>query len=135
MIRVILEGLLGRWGTAILNFYDAYSLYINLVIVLYGGLVVYSWMNLKNIRRRLVVAILEQLQNIPDLKPDSSPRWILGRIEIPWESALQRSRFPFVAQQTALWPRRASSKVLQVLLPADDMAADALKALFSKHHG
>jgi hypothetical protein len=134
MIRVILEGLLGRWGTALLNFYDAYSLYINLLIVLYGGLVVFSWINLKNIRQRLVVAILEQLQSIPDLNPDSSPRWILARIKIPWESALQQSRFPFVAQQTALWPRRASSDALQALLPADDLAVDAIKAYYSKRH-
>ncbi len=134
MIRVILESTLGRWGTAVLNFYYAYSLYINLVIVLYGAVVVYSWINLKNIRRRLVTAIFDQLKRMPDLKPDSAPKWILGRIAIPWESATQETRFPFVAQQTAFWPRRVSSEVLKALLPAEDMAAEALKAVVSKHH-
>jgi hypothetical protein len=127
MVRALVEQMLGAWGTALLDFYDANSLYINLVVVLYGGLVVLSWMNLKGIRRQLVDDLAEQLREIPNLEAGSPPKNALRRVKIPWERAIESRRFPLVALQTSFLPRRATLETVQALLPEEELAGDALK--------
>jgi hypothetical protein len=65
MIRAIIESMMGQWGRSLMYFYDEYSIWINLAVVLYGIWVVVSWVNLKNIRKSILTAIVEQLQNRP----------------------------------------------------------------------
>jgi hypothetical protein len=132
MVRAIVEQMLGAWGTALLDFYDTNSLYINLVVVLYGGLVVLSWMNLKGIRRRLVDDIAAQLERLPELKVGAQPKSLLRKVVIPWEAAIEGRRFPLVAQQTSFLPRRTTLENVQRLLPAEELAADALKMTKTK---
>jgi hypothetical protein len=125
MVRALIEQMLGAWGTALLDFYEANSLLINLVVVLYGGLVVFSWMNLKGIRRQLVEDLAEQLGALPDLEASTPPKKALSRVKISWEEAIEKRRFPFVAQQTSFLPRRATLETVQGFLPEEELAGDA----------
>jgi hypothetical protein len=129
MVRAWIEQLLGAWGTSLLDFYAANSLYINLLVVAYGGVVVLSWMNLKAIRQRLLADLVDQLSRDPRLGEDARPKKVLSRMTIPYDQAIQQARFPFVAQQTSFLPRRATLAAVQALLPAEELADDALKAL------
>jgi hypothetical protein len=129
MVRALIEQMLGTWGTALLDFYDANGLYINLVVVLYGGLVVFSWMNLKGIRKQLVEELAAQLSRFPNLEGNTPPEYILRRVTIPWVETIGKRRFPLVAQQTSFLPRRATLETVQGLLPAEELAGDALEML------
>jgi hypothetical protein len=129
MIRAIIESMMGQWGRSLMYFYDEYSIWINLAVVLYGIWVVISWVNLKNIRKSILTAIVEQLQNRPKDSPGSLSKKELSSLVIPWESSIQQARFPFIARQSAFLPRRLSIKQAKEMLPVDDMAAEALKIL------
>lgn len=127
MVRALVEQMLGAWGTALLDFYHANSLYINLVVVLYGGLVVLSWMNLKGIRRQLLEDLAAQLEKLPEMKEGSPPKNVLRRVKVPWEQAMASRRFPLIAQQTSFLPRRATLEMVRALLPEEELAGEALR--------
>jgi hypothetical protein len=126
MLRTILEGMLGGWGMGLLNFYEAHSLAINLVVVAYGIFLVLSWVNLKNIRRSLIVSMVAQLRSRPELNPDTPIDKELKSLTIPWDSAVSQVRFPFVAKQNDLLPHRLSAEAVRTMLPADRLTKDAL---------
>jgi hypothetical protein len=125
MFRAIIESVLGEWGRATLYFYDEYSLWINLVVVIYGMWVVLSWVNLKNIRKPLISSIADQLRSRPEITSNSLSKKQLKSLVIPWESAVQQSRFPYVARQNAIVPRRMTVTEVQALLPIADLVAEA----------
>jgi hypothetical protein len=125
MFRAIIESVLGEWGRATLYFYDEYSLWINLVVVIYGMWVVLSWVNLKNIRKPLISSIADQLRSRPEITSNSLSKKQLKSLVIPWESAVQQSRFPYVARQNAIVPRRMPVPAVQALLPIADLIAEA----------
>jgi hypothetical protein len=125
MFRAIIESVLGEWGRAILYFYDEYSLWINLVVVIYGMWVVLSWVNLKNIRKPLISSIADQLRSRPEISSKTLSKKQLNSLVIPWESAVRQSRFPYVARQNAIVPRRVTVTQIQALLPIADLVAEA----------
>jgi hypothetical protein len=129
MVRAFVESLLGEWGRAVLYFYDEHSLAINLVIVLYGMWVVFSWVNLKNIRKHLIIEIAEELRDRAILPGNSLSNKELKSLSIPWDRVVQKSNFPFVAPQNAFIPRRLSIARIQALLPVPDLVKDALALL------
>jgi hypothetical protein len=132
MIRAIIESMMGQWGRSLMYFYDEYSLWINLVVVLYGIWVVMSWANLKKIRKFILVAIAAQLRNRHENSTGPLSKKELASLVIPWESSMQQARFPFIARQSAFLPRRLSMEQVKEMLPVDDMAAEALKILQGK---
>ena len=111
------------WGSAVLQFYLANSLWINLIIVAYGAWIVLSWTNLKRIRGHLVWSLVSQLdgqqENIATGKKETLEP------EVPWQSTVAQARFPFIAYQNALLPRRLSVKEVQRMLPAETLTAAA----------
>jgi hypothetical protein len=125
MFRAMIESILGEWGRALLYFYDEYSLWINLVVVIYGMWIVLSWVNLKAIRKSLILSVAAQLKTRPDSTGALSKKE-LNALIIPWESAIQQARFPFIAQQNGFLPHRISVTKVQSLLPTADLAAEAL---------
>ena len=126
MVRIAVETLLGEVGRQILFFYEAHSFEINLIVLTYGIILFFSWSNLVKIHRFLVIEIAKQIHTRGDLDKDSSPKKVLKKVHIPWEKAIEKSRFPFVAKMSGLWPRRKSVAVLQEMLIDFDLAAHAL---------
>jgi hypothetical protein len=126
MVRIAVETLLGEVGRQILFFYEEHAFIINLIILIYGFILFFAWSNLVKIHRYLVIEIAKQIHLRGDLDKDSSPKKVLKKVHIPWEKAIQMSRFPFVAKMSGLWPRRKSVAVLKQYLIEEDMAAHAL---------
>jgi hypothetical protein len=111
-MQSLLEGLIGDWGTVALRFYLANSQWINLLVLAYGAWIGLSWVNLKRIRRQIIAALAEQIRGQTG---SADPQ----AIDIPWEAALRpASRFPFIAQQSDLLPRRLTLPAVQSMLPA-----------------
>ena len=126
MVRIAVETLLGEVGRQILFFYEAHSFVINLIVLAYGIILFFSWSNLVKIHRFLVIEIAKQIHLRGDLDKDSSPKKVLKKVNIPWEKAIEKSRFPFVAKMSGLWPKRKSVAVLKEIIIDFDLAAHAL---------
>ncbi len=129
MVRAFIEAMLGPIGVQVLRFYEANSLSINLIVVSYGLVMVLSWTNLVNIRKRLIQAMVAQMRQKPHITPETAVKRVLREVEIPWEAVGRQMWFPLVARQMALWPRRITAETLQALLPAEELATQALEAL------
>jgi hypothetical protein len=126
-----LKALMGQSGMALLRVYEANSLWINLLVLVYGAWVVVSWVNLKKIRTVLIRALMRQMADQADLPAGEG---LKTPYVIPWEEAISQVRFPFVAQQSALLPRRLTVQAVQSMLPADDLKADALHIVQLQKH-
>ncbi len=129
MIRSILLGMMGSWGAPVLDFYETNSLWINSLVVIYGIVIVLSWVNLKNIRKSLILSLITQLRSEPDFAPDSPTEKALDSLTIPWENVIQKMRFPLIAQQNDLVPHRISLDAVQAMLPSDHLTKEAVKVL------
>ena len=127
MLRAIIETFLGSFFFEVLQFYEANSLIINTFVVAYGLLMVLSWSNLANIRKHLVSAMVDQMQAIPKSHAKAKIKHVLRDVEIPWERVVGESRFPFVAPQVGLYPRRTSVAVVQALLKETELVREALQ--------
>lgn len=129
MVRAFIESMLGTYGVRVLNFYETNSLYINSVVVIYGMVIVLSWTNLVNIRKALVYEMVMQMKEHPKINRKSKIKQVLQEISIPWETTLAKVRFPFVARQASLWPKRLNLENVQSLLPVEELAEQAIKAM------
>ncbi len=121
-----MENLLGEFGRQILYFYEANQLIISLVVITYGIILFLSWSNTVKIYRFLVIEVAKQIHTRKDLDKESSPKKVIKKVSIPWGKAIEKSRFPFVAKMSGLWPRRKSIAVLKELLVIEDIAEHAL---------
>jgi hypothetical protein len=140
MLRAFIENFMGQFGTTLFNLYAEYSLWINILVVLYGAWIVLSWVNLKNIRSRLIQELAGQLRSqgvtgssnlsaSAEGAKGSGSRMSQRRLDIPWEGVVREARFPFIAHQGALWPKRLSLETVRALLPEEELLEDALQTL------
>lgn len=127
MIRSILLSMMGSWGEPLLNLYEANSLWVNLLVFLYGVVIVLSWANLKSIRKSLILALVSQLRGRAEIAADTPVEKALALLTIPWESAIRRSRFPLVARQSDLAPHRLNEEVVRAMLPPEPLTKEALR--------
>jgi hypothetical protein len=125
-----MPNLTGQFGTDLLNFYQANALWINLLVLAYGAWVVLSWINLKNIRKALLLDLIDQLRSHVDpasgkvaLKKDGAD------LVIPWERVVGQAGFPFVAKQNGLLPHRVSIETVRAMLPNKSLVEDAIRIL------
>lgn len=128
-MRDFLVSFMGPIFGVIFDFYAAHALLFNSIVILYGFVIVLSWNNLVSIRRRLVLALVDQLRAAPDQLAGADPDRVLESVTIPWEEAVSAARFPLVARQTALYPRRKSIEAVQALLPAETLVKESLEML------
>jgi len=132
MVRALVEMALGQLGVQVLDFYLAHSLVINGLVLAYGFVVFASWRNLVGIRKRLVGSMIHQVKESGGQYEDLKVSHVLSRTSIPWQSAIQGMRFPWVARQMELWPRRATLNHVQSMLGKDVLAADVIEELTGK---
>lgn len=126
MIRGLVEGMLGPIGTQVLDFYIANSLVINSVVLVYGLVMLLSWTNTVNIRKRLLYAMLVQMTNRSDITGKTKVNRILNEINIPWEEAIEQARFPLVSPRGGLRPHPKTVETVKEIISAEDLAHDAL---------
>ncbi len=128
MLRQFFETMMGGSGMALLNFYLANSLWINLLVLAYGIFLVLCWSNLKTIRKLLILSMVSQLRSRPDVAIELPTKKELKSLSIPWESAIGEARFPFVARQNDFLPHRVSPDAVKSMIPIEHLNKEALKA-------
>lgn len=131
-IRRLIENWLGPWALPVLDFYSDHSLAINLIVVLYGLLLMVSWFNLDRIRRELVSAVAAQVNKSTDSDDRASLERALAQVEIPWQSAVSQARFPLVAEQWSFRLRPASVEHVRAVLSPDSIIDEALGVLLGE---
>lgn len=129
MLRPLIEALLGEAGRSLLFFYEANAYWINWLVLAYGAFMFASWMNLVRIYRYMIVEMAKDAHTSDELNRKKSNKKIRKIIGVPWEKAVERSPFPFVARIGALIPKRKTVENLQLLLDEKDLADKVLKAL------
>jgi len=133
MIKAFIEATAGDLGRALLDFYLTNSIPINIVVAAYGLVMVMSWTNTVNMRKRLLYAMLLQMTSREDIKADAKVKRILKEISIPWEEVLNRARFPLIAARAGLIPYPKTIGRLQEIIPPEELALDALMMMGGKN--
>ena len=125
-----MPNLTGQLGITLLNFYQANALWINLLVLAYGGWVVLSWINLKNIRKALLLDLIGQLRSQADPASEKVALKKNGAdLVIPWDRIIGQAGFPFVAKQNGLLPHRVSIETVRAMLPDKYLLEDAIRIL------
>ncbi len=129
MIRPMIEALLGEFGRQLLYFYEANQLILNLIVLTYGLLMFLSWSTLIRIYRHLVLLIVKQIEQDPDLGKKSKPAKIKNGIEVPWQTAVDAAKFPFIANNGGVIPTLKSVNAVQKLFDVDELIKHALEVM------
>jgi hypothetical protein len=129
MVRAFIEMILGEVGRQMLYFYEANACAINSVVLTYGVLMFASWNNLVRIYRFLIVEIAKTIHLEEDLNRKTTKKQVLESVEIPWEAAIEKSNFPFIARMAGLLPKRKTVENLKIYFDEKELAEQALKAL------
>lgn len=129
MIGPFIESMLGVWGRALLHYLQQNAAVVSLIAVAYGSFMLMCWVTMVRIYRYAVLKVASQIHVDPELSKKMKPRKLEQEIEIPWQAAVEAARFPFVARQGALWPKRASASTLAALVEDREVIDDALKLL------
>lgn len=125
MVRAIIESFLGPAFVQVLRFYEANSLAINLLVVAYGLTMVAAWTNVVRIRRWLVATLLRTVLDDTEGETPATSLRLLRGAPIAWEDAVKQARYPLIARQGGLWPKRISVEHLQALIPERDLREEA----------
>lgn len=129
MVRPMIEAMLGEFGRQLLFFYEANQLILNLVVLTYGLIMFMSWSTLIRIYRHMVLLIAKQIEDNPDLGNKSKVGKISKNVAMPWQEAVDGTRFPLVANNGGIFPTPKSVKAIQRLFDEDELIAHALEVL------
>lgn len=129
MVDVIIRELLGNWGEKILDTYLRYSLYINSIILVYVGLIVLSRRNYQRISEHLIQNVIDHYQDKARKKDRRQIEKFLKTIDLPWEEALNLSRYPFVTPPHRFLLYVKNEKTIRRFLSIETIAC-----LLEQHH-
>ena len=113
----------GTWGPAMLAFYERNAGWINIIVVLYGLILLLSWQNMDRVISELTEQIMTQAAQIQSSrkKEAKSKKMSLAEFELSWDKALMKSRFPLIAKQTGIIPCKSSLENIRSLVTKDDL--------------
>jgi hypothetical protein len=122
MVDTVIRGMLGTWGQALYDFYLQYSLYINAALLIYAVLIVLARRNYHLIQRALLQSLKNQYPALIDRKTEKQIAAALKKQSIPWEQAIQASRYPFLTTSHGITPHIKNIPTLQRLFPLETLA-------------
>jgi len=125
----MIEAMLGEFGRRLLYFYEANQLVMNLIVLTYGLIMFLSWSTLIRIYRHMVLLIVKQIEENPDLGKKSKVGKIRKSVEMPWQAAADGAWFPLIANNGGLIPTRKSVKTIQRLFDEEELISHALEVL------
>lgn len=113
----------GVWGPAVLEIYFHNAGWINLLVIVYGLILLLSWQNLSRVVDELAEQILEQAKSKHAVETKSKkPKTIhLDDFDLSWEQAIASSKFPFVAKQAGLAIHRSNPDNIRALITERDL--------------
>lgn len=122
MVDVVVRSFIGEWGQRILDFYLDNSLWINGLVLLYFVIIVFARRNY----RFIIISLVENLKvKYGSQLKGENPKQIskqLTRIDIPWDTALKTSSFPFVTPPGGFRPYLKNKKTFHKLLSNETLA-------------
>ena len=124
---------MGGLFRSLLSFYEANALPLNLIVLVYGMVMLMSWLNLVRIYRYLVVAVAKQIHLHPSLSAKSSVEKVAELIPIPWEEAVKAAPFPLIGSQVMLLPLPKSAGAVKTIIDPDELIGHALEVLNGTH--
>ena len=133
MIRAFIEATMGGLFRSLLSFYEANALPLNLIVLVYGMVMLMSWLNLVRIYRYLVVAVAKQIHLHPNLSAKSSVEKVAELIPIPWEEAVKAAPFPLIGSQVMLLPLPKSAAAVKNIIDGEELISHALQVLNGTH--
>jgi len=122
-----LRGMLGGLGSRALDFYIQYSFPINGLVLVYAILVIGARRSYAASRAALLKALIPRYAAYIKEKKREQLRRALGRIDIPWQTALEATRFPLITAPGGLWVYPRTMKTLQRLFNPDRLTDELLK--------
>lgn len=125
----MIEAMLGEFGRQILYFYEANQLILNLIVLTYGLVMFMAWSTLIRIYRHLVLLIVKQIEESPDLGKKSKVAAIRKKIDIPWQTAVAAARFPLIANNGGVIPTPKSAATVQRLFDEEELITHALEVM------
>lgn len=126
MIRGMLQLMLGRYGRALLAFYNQYNLLISPFVVLYGVVTIYAHNNLRKVIRQMESMMLEIVGEMGE-EPDHLH--VLQRFSDRWK-AEQGERRLFFPTKSDFWFGYIDTTDLVDLL---HVGPDYVKMVLHKH--
>ncbi len=133
VVLAIIEAMMGGLFRSLLDFYQAHAVLLNLIVLTYGLTMYLSWLNLVRIYRYLVVAMAKRIHLDPRLSTKSSVDKVAELIAVPWEEAVNASRFPLIGSQVMLLPALKSAAAIEKTLDRRELIGHALEVLNGKH--
>lgn len=127
MIYSFIRGMLGTSGDAVLDFYIAYSLWINGLIFLYAFLVVLARHTFDLSRQSLIISLQGEYSQKFEQKRPGAVLKALKKISIPWDQALRCSSFPLISPPGSIRIYPKNTATLQKLLPLEKVAELLMK--------
>jgi hypothetical protein len=120
----LVDTMLGEWGRAVLAFYSANALPINLVIVAYGAVLLLLHRRLAPYR---AVAVEEARRALAGRRVPSRTGPLHEQVAsaIDWERVAAVGPGRLVVGRWRLWPTRVSAASLPRLLPIGELCRDA----------
>jgi len=128
MVDTVIRGLLGNWGQALYDFYIQYSLYINAALLIYAVLIMLARRNYHIILSALLKSLESQHPALIARKSEKQIAAALRKQAIPWERAVQASRYPFLTTSRGITPHLKNIRTLQRLYPVETLASHLARA-------
>ncbi len=122
MIDVIVRSFLGGFGGKVLDFYQANSLLINSLVLLYALLLILSRRAYNQVVFKLTADLLTSHEELFRKKSLKSLHKIITRMDLPWESAISETWFPFLTPPGKLLPYLKNKSSIARLFTPDLIA-------------
>ena len=119
-----LRGLTGDWGLPLFNWYLTNSNWINILVVVYGVVLVISWHTYEKVQQRLADLLLADIEANPS-GGGSEPPWVSEEVPLLFEKALAGIYFPWIAQRSHIVPRRCTQANLRNMIDMDALRKKA----------
>jgi hypothetical protein len=123
VVDAFIRSFLGDWGSALLDFYQEYSFWINAAILLYALLVMFSRRTYRVIVNSLVTQIKNLYGNRLSGKDPGQVAVMLKKINIPYAEVLKATAFPFITSPLSILPHLKSEKTLQKMISPEVLAS------------
>jgi len=129
MFDSILRTILGGYGEVLLDFYLEHNLIINGIIFLYAIIVSFSYKSYRHALSQLVTFLQENHMQRLKNKTVKELVYLLEKLDLPWDDAINAYWFPLIAQPRKLFPRRKKLEAVKELISLT-VLADELKSLY-----
>ncbi|HEX5809835.1 MAG TPA: hypothetical protein VFY25_14300 [Anaerolineales bacterium] len=132
MVDALIRRFLGTAGSGLLDFYLEYGFWINAALFIYAILVVFARRNYGETLRFLLTDFIDQHGEKLGKKSRQEVRALLLKSELPWETGMRASRFPFISSPQGLLLRIKSDKTFKKIFPIDILVETVVRQTSSR---